>query len=78
MAKAILRVGYSNYVVDLKDAVLVSEVLARAEIYESKYVKGANNTHHIYENESKELGTISLMADSFYQLAKLAGKPDKD
>lgn len=78
MAKAILRVGYTSYVVDLKDAVLVSEVLARAEIYESKYVKGGDSTHHIYENESKELGSISLIADSFYQLAKLAGKPVND
>ena len=78
MAKALLNIGYYHYVVDLKDAVMVAEVLAKAELYELKYVKSGENTHHIYDNDKAETGSLRLIADSLYQMAKLAGKPEKD
>lgn len=74
MAKAILTIGYTDYVMDLKDAVTIAEMLSKAERYENKYVSGGPNTQHIYEND-KELGSIKLISDSLYQMAKLAGKP---
>ena len=76
MAKAILKVGYGSYVMDLKEAVMVAEALAKAELYEIKYVQGGDNIHYIYDNEKHETGQMSLIADSFYQMAKLAGKPE--
>lgn len=78
MAKAILTIGYTSYVLDIKDAVGVVEILSGAEMYESKYRSTSPNTHHIYANENPELGTIKLISDELYRLAKLAGKPDKD
>lgn len=77
VSKAIISMGYTQYVVDLKDAVAIAEALSKAEVYEEKYVKDADNTHHIYPN-TKSLGSISLMSDDLYRMAKLAGKPGKD
>jgi hypothetical protein len=78
MSKAILRVGYNNYVLDLRDAVAISEMLAKAEVYESKFHSGKDTTNHIFDNETKEFGSLALISDSFYQMAKLAGPPSKD
>lgn len=78
MSKAIVRFGYTDYVMDLREAVAVAEMLSKAEIYNNKYVSGGDNTHHIYANDTHEVGTVKLISDSFYQMAKLAGKPDKD
>jgi hypothetical protein len=75
MSKAIVKFGYTDYVMDLKDAVTMAEMLSKAEIYDSKYVAGGDNTHHIYANEKQEVGVIKLISDDFYRMAKLAGKP---
>lgn len=77
MGKVIMQLGYTSYVLDIRDAMTLAETLSKAEVYEQKYVRGENKqTHHIYENES-EFGTIKLITDSFYQMAKLAGKPEQ-
>lgn len=78
MSKAIFNIGYKEYVMNLKDAVAVAEALAKAEIHESIYRKGTDRTYHIYPNESSDVGSIKLISDSFYQMAKLAGEPVKD
>lgn len=76
MSKAIIRMGsYTDYVVDLKDAVTVAEILSRAEVYEHKFRTGADNTHHIYSNHEKEIGQLRLISQEFYNMCKLAGKP---
>lgn len=78
MTKAILAVGYTEYVLDLKDAVTVAELLSKAEKHEGKYHHSSSTrSHHIYENEESELASLKLITDSFYRMAKLAGKPDK-
>lgn len=77
MSKAILRLGYNDYVLDLKDAVTIAEMFSKAERYESKYISGSGSTHHIYANEDSEMGSIKLVSEDFYRMAKLAGKPDK-
>lgn len=74
MAKAIITLGYIDYVLDLKEVVTVAEILGRAEQYESKYNSG-DTTHHIYETNRKELAVIKLISEDFYRLAKLAGRP---
>lgn len=76
MSKAIVRMGgYTDYVLDLKDAVAVAEILSKAEIYESKYRSGQDTTHHIYSNYEKELGHLRIISHEFYNMCKLAGKP---
>lgn len=77
MTKAIVSLGYTNYILDLKDAVAVAEMLSGAEQYEEKYISNGDNTHHIYP-ATKLLGTIKLISDDFYRMAKLAGPPPKD
>lgn len=78
MAKAILELGWTKYVLDLKDAVAVVEALSKAERYEEKYVRNGDNTHHIFDNNA-QLGSLRMISDSLYQMAKLAGPPpEKD
>lgn len=80
MSKAVLRLGYTSYVMDLRDAVTITEIMAQAEVYESKYA-GGKSSHHIYANQSSELDggmTIKLIPDEFYRMAKLAGAPTKE
>lgn len=76
MPKAIFSIGYSEYVLDMKDALTVAEILSKAERHESKYLN-STRTHHIYESEDAEFGNLKLISDSFYRMAKLAGKPEK-
>lgn len=80
MAKAILTIGYTDYVMDLKDAVTVAEIMSRAERHEEKYVSNAENTVHIYEldgtsSNARTSATIRLITDAFYRMAKMAGPP---
>lgn len=78
MPKAVLSLGYSEYVLEMKDALTVAELLGKAEKHESKYHSSTSSrTHHIYENEETEFGQLRLITDSFYRMAKLAGKPEK-
>lgn len=76
MTKAIIRLsGYTDYVLDLKDAVALAEIVSKAEVYEHKYRSGQDNTHHIYLNHEKELGNLRVISQEFYSMCKLAGKP---
>lgn len=78
MTKAILSVGYSEYVLDVQDAIAIAEILGKAERYESAYHSGSSSrTHHIYESEASDLGSLKLIPDGFYRMAKMAGKPEK-
>ena len=78
MAKAILTVGYAEYVLDVKDALAITEILGKAERHESKYHGNGNSrTYHIYEDETADFGSLRLISDGFYRMAKLAGKPEK-
>lgn len=78
MTKAIVTVGYSEYVLDVKDALTVAEILGKAEKHEGKYHSHlSTRTHHIYENEDSEFASLKLISDGFYRMAKLAGKPEK-
>ena len=73
---AILRIGYDNYVLPVRDAVSIAEMLANAERYDDKYKSGSGTTHHIWTNEDRDFGTLRLITTAFYQGAKLAGKPE--
>jgi len=77
MTKAIISVGYTEYVLELKDAVTIAELLGKAEVYEEKYVRDGANTQHIYSND-KTMGTFKILSEPAYSMYKLAGKPIKD
>jgi len=80
MSKAIIRVGYNDYVMDISDAVTMMEIMGKAENYKVKHDYNAKPTataYYIWEQEpqSRDSVTISLMPDAVYRVAKLAGKP---
>lgn len=85
MSKAIISISYDNYVMDVKDALLVAEAMANAERYENRWVKSEDGnsgdyTHYIYPNDKNRnhgIVDIKLLPDALYKLAKLAGKPQK-
>lgn len=43
MAKVVITLGWKKYVVDAQQAVAVAEMLSKAEMYETKYVKDGEN-----------------------------------
>jgi hypothetical protein len=76
----IVEFGYTQYVLSAKDALVMSEILERAELYEKKWipvedrVEGSpNETVHVYMND-REI-SMRIIGNSLYQMAKLAGKP---
>jgi hypothetical protein len=76
MAKVTFEMGYKSYVLDIKDALTLAEIVSKAEMYEEKYHGGGqDNTHHVYNND--ERFTIRVIPDSLYNMARLAGKPEK-
>lgn len=83
MTKAIIRIGYREYVVDAKDALTFHEILAKAERYERKYrtEDAGGSLYYIWEQDEQDgdqSNTIQLLSDNLYRMAKLAGKPPKD
>lgn len=74
-----MNIGYKTYVVSAKDAIVLAEMLARAEVYEKVFQSETKDyTHHIYEEDEKSDITLSVLPDSLYRMAKLAGRPSKD
>lgn len=79
MAKAIIRFGYDKYVMDAKDALVIHEILVKAERYSSKYQKAEDGgtLHYVWEQDNiDDLRSFEIMPDNLYRLAKLAGKPE--
>lgn len=87
MTKAVIKLGYDEYVMDLDKALLVAQAMAEAERFTSHYIPSEQRakgdpsyTYHIWAQEVKtEMGmTIQLVPDNIYNFAKLAGKPPRD
>jgi hypothetical protein len=80
MTKAIIQVGYERYVMDAKDALLMHELLAKAELFNRNYrsQEEGGPTYHVWEQDhTTETRSFEIMPDNLYRLAKLAGKPEK-
>jgi len=74
--KVSLSIGYTNYVLDVQDAVFIADKLAMAEVYETNWtVNAKDQRHHIYANEKSF--EMRLIGEGLYQMARLAGKPEK-
>jgi len=83
MSKCVITIGYnSHYVLDTKDAVVIMDMLGKAELYEQKY-HGAEGdkpsfyTYHVWDADTSDSvkANISLLSDSVYRMSKMAGKP---
>lgn len=81
MAKVVIEVGYKKYVVDAEQAIMVSNMLSTAEVYETRYVKNESgdgvSMHYVYPQDDMRW-QMEIMPDNIYRMAKLAGKPSKD
>jgi hypothetical protein len=77
MTKAIVQIGYTNYVLDANKAVELAALLAECEVFEEKWRKTEEGgpTFHVYPQEHTNLVTLKLMSKPLYNMAKLAGKP---
>jgi hypothetical protein len=78
MSKVIVSIGWNNdYVMDADKALTMLDLLKDAEVYNEQY-RGAEQggtTFHIFPQE-KFLCDMRVLSSSFYNLAKLAGKPE--
>lgn len=76
MAKVIADMPYGAYVLDAKDAVVLAELLSKAEKYQQKW-KDSTTTHHIYPVDADTSAfSFRLITNDAYQMYKLAGKPE--
>ena len=78
-SKAIITIGYTKYVVDVEDAIKLSEILANAEMYEEKWrkVEDGGTTYHIWQQDAHVEHTLKVLPTSLYKMYKLAGKPEE-
>ena len=80
MKKAIVKIGYTDFVLDTAKALTMLELLADAEIYEEKWHKQeeGGTTYHIYPQDTNEgIRHLKVIPQAFYQMARMAGKPEK-
>ena len=80
MSKAIVRVGYEDYIVDAAKALAIVEALADAERYDMKYHREgggvpAHHTYHVYDVDTDKKFDIQVISNKFYLMCKMAGKP---
>lgn len=81
--KFLLEVGFKTFVVDAEQAQAVWDILRDAEIYEEKRNYNAapsdrKTTYHVYEQEELcEPVQLKCLTSRQYNMAKLAGKPEK-
>lgn len=76
MAKCVVDFGHSNYVLDADKAVQLMELLAGAEVFQSRWRRDeeGGTTKHIYEGE--RVCSLELLSDAKYKMYKLAGRPE--
>lgn len=80
----VIDIGWHKIVMDREKALKLVELLESSEVYEDRYLSkeerkklgvDAEYTYHVYPNE--KTFNMRIVADSHYQMAKLAGKPVK-
>lgn len=78
--KALVRVGYDTYAMDVDKALTLLELVATSEKYEEKYNSETRQTaFYVYPVEPREkVKELKLISDDLYKMASLAGKPIKD
>jgi hypothetical protein len=79
MTKVIVTMGWNcEYVMDADKALTMLELLKDAEIYKEQYRSAdkGGTLYHIYAQD-KEICTMKVLSKNFYNLAKLAGKPEE-
>ena len=81
MKKAVVQVGYTNFLLDTQKALELLELLADAEIYEEKWRKQeeGGTTYHIFPQITNEgIRQLKVIPHALYHMAKMAGKHEKE
>lgn len=86
--KAVIGIGYREYVMEAEDALALLQVVAKAERYAAKWRKeeGGGTGYYIWaasedgepKGHGQNVGSLRLISDDHYRIAKLAGAPPKD
>ena len=82
----VVDLGYRSIVLPREEAFKLAEILEKAEVYEAKYwnaekrkergMGDVDYTYHVYPNERQF--QMQIISDDMYNMAKLAGKPEKE
>ena len=78
MSKVIVNMGWNKeFVMDADKALTLLDLLENAEMYTEKYRSGeqGGSTFHIFPQD-KLLCDVRVLSNNFYNLAKLAVKPE--
>lgn len=75
--KAVVKLGYKEYVMDAEKALALLSMLDNAEVYETKW-ENKLTAHYVYEQDNGDfIREIKLIPDALYRMGKLAGKPNR-
>jgi hypothetical protein len=82
MSKALVSIGYVDYVLDIGDAVTLMGIMGKAELYKAvtDYNAKPNTTaYYVWEQDPtrKANVVVQLLPDAVYRVAKMAGKPQE-
>lgn len=75
MSKVSMQMPYGNFILDARDAITLGEIISRSERYLRKGY-GEDAAHFIWKVVDEDMGSITMISDERYRLAKLAGKPE--
>ena len=80
----VIDIGYGSIILPREEAMKMIEILEKAERYERKYWNSEERTrlgltedytYHVYPNDTQY--SMHIVGDDLYQMARLAGKPEK-
>jgi hypothetical protein len=79
MAKALITLGYKEYVVDVDTAIKLAEILCGGEVHETKWRRDEDggSTTHVYRSPKQDKINVIIVSDDYINLARLAGEPTK-
>ena len=76
MGRAVISIGYKNYIVEPEFAFRIAEMVVEAEQYE-EHGYSENRTHHVWKDDFPRGVAIQFISDDTYRMGKAAGKRDK-
>lgn len=73
----VLKLGWSSeFLMSVKDAVTVAEILSKSHAWDEKYVSETSSTAYFAYPVEKDF-TMKIVPDSIADMARMAGKPEK-
>lgn len=76
MTKAVIRIGYNDYVVSVEQAVAIAEAIATAPRFEAVGY-GEDKATYIWDEPVDQRVSIHVISEELFRMASMAGKPDK-